>query len=146
MTEVDFYILGANTQSEEKLAFTCRLVEKIYRLDRKVHIHTTSPSESARLDDLLWTYRDSTFLPHGIVGHTATAQSPISIGHSEDFGKINDVLINLTDEVPSFFSQFLRLSELVSGDESAKSAARKRFSFYKTRGYPLKTHNLENDG
>ena len=145
MTEIDFYILDGN-QSETKLQFACKLVAKIYRLNRKVHIHTDSASESTQLDDLLWTYHEGSFLPHDVIGNVHTAKSPISIGHSEECGEINDVLVNLSDEVPLFFSRFLRLSEVVSSTASAKSLARHRYTFYKERGYPLKTHNLGQHG
>ena len=53
-----------------------------------------------------------------------------------------DVLINLTDEVPEFFSQFHRLAELVAADEASRNAGRERFRYYRDRGYELHTHNV----
>jgi DNA polymerase-3 subunit chi len=36
------------------------------------------------------------------------------------------------------------VAEVVDGDESRKAQGRERFRFYKDRGYPLKTNNLDN--
>ena len=51
-------------------------------------------------------------------------------------------MLNLTHEVPLFFSQFNRVAELVDADENARSQARNRFKFYKDRGYELDTHDM----
>ena len=64
------------------------------------------------------------------------------IGYQELIPEIHDVLLNLTDEVPLFFSQFDRVAEFVDADENSRSLARSRFKFYKDRGYDLTTHEL----
>ena len=53
----------------------------------------------------------------------------------------DDMLINLTQAEPSFFSRFTHLVELVSADEQDKVAARKRYTFYRDRGYEIKSIN-----
>jgi DNA polymerase-3 subunit chi len=50
-----------------------------------------------------------------------------------------DLLINLDDEWPPFFSRFERLVEIVGTEEDNKVKARSRYKFYKDRGYPLQT-------
>ena len=52
------------------------------------------------------------------------------------------MLINLHASPPPFFSRFERLAEIVGIDEAEASAARKRYRFYRERGYELRTHNL----
>jgi DNA polymerase-3 subunit chi len=42
-----------------------------------------------------------------------------------------------------FFSRFERVAELVSGDADVRQQGRKRYSFYKDRGYPLRTHEIK---
>jgi len=53
-----------------------------------------------------------------------------------------DLLINLSDQVPLFFSRFERVAEIVGGNEAARKQARERFRFYRDRGYPLNSHEL----
>ncbi len=53
-----------------------------------------------------------------------------------------DVLVNLGQDVPSWFSRYARVAELVSGDEAARQAGRDRFRFYRDRGIEPETHQL----
>jgi DNA polymerase III subunit chi len=143
MTQVDFYILNDNKTGALPL-FTCRLTEKAYRQGHQIYIHTESDSQLRQLDELLWTFRDGSFLPHRI--HEAdsdiAADQPILLGHAVEPEGPGDVLLNLAGEVPVFFSRFNRVAELVGGNDSQIAAARSRYRFYKDRGYTLNTHYL----
>jgi len=141
MTQVDFYILNG-TQPGALPLFTCRLAEKAYKQGHQVYIHTDSGQQLQQLDDLLWTFRDGSFLPHGIHPAATPGEQPILLGHGDGPEGPGDVLLNLAAEVPSFFSSFNRVAELVGGDDRQVAAARSRYRFYKDRGYTLKTHNL----
>jgi len=143
MTQVDFYILN-DAQPAALPVFTCRLTEKAYRQGHQVYIHTASDRQLRQLDDLLWTFRDGSFLPHRIhaAGVDSDGEQPILLGHALEPEGPGDVLLNLAGEVPAFFSRFNRVAELVGGDDSQIAAARDRYRFYKDRGYSLNTHNL----
>jgi DNA polymerase-3 subunit chi len=52
------------------------------------------------------------------------------------------VLISLASAIPSFFSRFGRVADVVGATEEAKQQARERFRFYRERGYSLQTHSL----
>jgi DNA polymerase-3 subunit chi len=141
MTQVDFYILS-DAQPGALPLFTCRLTEKAYRQGHQVYIHTDSGQQLRHLDDLLWTYRDGSFLPHAVQEAGCSSAQPILLGHAVEPEGPGDVLLNLAGEVPAFFSRFNRVAELVGGDDSQVAAARSRYRFYKDRGYELNTHNL----
>jgi len=143
MTQVDFYILNDSKPAALPL-FTCRLTEKAYRQGHQVYIHTETEQQLKQLDELLWTFRDGSFLPHRIhaVGSDTAGDQPILLGHTAEPEGPGDVLLNLAEAVPSFFSRFNRVAELVGGDDSQIAAARGRYRFYKDRGYSLNTHNL----
>ena len=70
------------------------------------------------------------------------SESHVSIGYCHEPAGRRDVLINLSPEVPVFFSRFRRTLEVVSGSDSDRSDSRERYRFYKARGYPLNHHNL----
>ena len=72
----------------------------------------------------------------------SSSPEPVLLGEGIDPADEHDVLVNLSDGVPPFFSRFDRVAELVGGDETARAAARARYRFYQDRGYSLETHKL----
>lgn len=141
MTQIDFYILSEQSALDRDL-LSCRLAEKVYKLGKRLYIHTTSQTEASRIDDLLWTYRDGSFIPHEIYRAGQAGESPVVIGHHEEPEAEADVLINLAPSVPLFFSHFERVAEIIPPQDEEKRCGRERFRFYRERGYALKTHNL----
>lgn len=141
MTQVDFYILKDNSPEARPL-FTCRLAEKAYKQGHQVYINTESAPQLTQLDDLLWTFRAGSFLPHAVYAGATDAEQPILLGHAVEPEGPVDVLVNLDSAVPPWFSRFDRVAELVGAGEDARAAARERYRFYQDRGYTLKTHKL----
>ena len=141
MTQVDFYILDENANGN-RFTLACRLAEKIYHQGRRVFINTQSQDEARHMDRLLWTFRQGSFVPHASLEKANPSTTPVIIGCSGEAGNENDVLINLTHQVPNFFSRFERVAELIDREADIKSAGRQRFKFYRDRGYPLNTHNI----
>jgi DNA polymerase-3 subunit chi len=140
MTDIDFYILASEAPHAREI-MACRLAEKVYKLGRTVHIHTSSAAESQALDQLLWTFRAGSFVPHTLAANDRDDMAtPVVIGHAIEPKQNTDVLINLGDSVPLFFSRFNRVSEIITDRE--KTAGRERFRFYRDRGYPLKSHKI----
>jgi len=142
VTRVDFYLLSTTT-AHDREKFACRLTEKAWKSRHKVYLHSHSERETEQLDKLLWTFRPESFIPHETIESGDSGLSPVLLGcHEMPQLSAHDVLINLAPEVPSFFSRFERVIELINEDESIKSAGRERYRFYKTRGYALETHKI----
>jgi DNA polymerase-3 subunit chi len=142
MARIDFYILNQAGQHSRQ-SFACRLAEKAYRLDNTVHIHAGSPGDAERLDDLLWTFRDGSFVPHERITSFADGrESPVTIGCEDEHVEPRDLLINLSDEIPSCAEAFPRVAELVTSDDDCKQLGRKRFAAYRDQGHSLETHNV----
>lgn len=143
MTKIDFYLLtGSGQQAREAMA--CKLIEKIFKLQHKLYIHTESQQDAQRLDDLLWTFRPGSFIPHAIYRPGQLPDTPIVIGCQDQSPDYGEVLLNLAHNVPLFFSQFDRVAEVVDAEDNARALARTRFKFYKDRGYELSTHEIAN--
>jgi DNA polymerase III subunit chi len=142
MTQVDFYVLDEQATGN-RYTLACRLSEKIYHQGRRIFIHTASDEETRHMDRLLWTFRQGSFVPHGKAGDCDPAVTPVIIGHQDDTGEEHDVLINLKPEVPTFFSRFERVAELIDKEPQVVSAGRERFRFYRDRGYPLNKHDIK---
>ena len=142
MSRVDFYLLS-QSGVESRYAFACRLAEKAYRLNNTVQIHAANEQDAHRIDDLLWTIRDGSFVPHDTGADIASSQAaPVRISSGTAEVEPRDLLINLCDEIPAFAEAFPRVAELVSSDETCKQESRKRFAAYRDKGHTLETHNV----
>ncbi len=141
MARVDFYVLNQSGEQARR-HFACKLAEKAYRLENTVHIVAGSRADAERLDELLWTFRDGSFVPHHIVTAPGDLESPISIGCDADEVEPRDLLINLCDEVPAAARSFARVAELVSSDQDSKQRSRERYSLYRDQGHEINTHKL----
>lgn len=139
MTRVDFYVLESGTR-ETLFQFICRLTEKAWRKGNRIFLHCHDDKTASTLDGLLWSYRDISFLPHALV--VDDDNSPIGIGVAADPPKSYDLLINLADSVPDFFSRFERVIETTGIDDQHRQLARDRYRYYQQRGYPLETHKI----
>ena len=140
MSRIDFYILGDAGEAARNV-FACKLAEKAYRMKHSVHIRTADPGLANQLDELLWTFRDGSFVPHEIASAGRTPESPVTIGDREGIGA-SDLLINLADHLPADIGAFARIAEIVSSDEDSKQRSRKRFTEYRDQGHTLETHTL----
>ena len=142
MARVDFYVL-AQAEERARQMLACKLAEKAWRLENTVYIHAKDRSDAERMDELLWTFRDGSFVPHGLAGRNdGTELSPIVIGCGTQDVEARDLLINLCDEIPPFVEGFPRVAELVTSDENCRKASRRRYAAYRDQGHELNTHNL----
>ena len=139
---VDFYLLD-EPEGGGREAVACRIAEKAWRHGHRVHVHVDSPESARRLDDLLWTWRDESFVPHGTCAtDEETCREPVSIGWGTLPPFAQDMLLNLDDGVPDGFDRFGRVAEVVGGAESSRVAGRERFRRYRDEGCEPVTHRL----
>ena len=138
MTRIDFY-----RYAEDKQRLACRLAAKAYAKPSKLVVYSPDAKVLADFDRNLWTFQATGFLPHCFADSPLAAETPIVLASSGDALPHHDVLLNLADEWPPFFSSFERLLEIVATDETDKELARARYSFYKKRGYEIQVNNIE---
>lgn len=139
-TRVDFYILDQPGQAS-RLQFACRLSEKAFVLDNHVFAHTADARLARELDQLLWTFRQNSFVPHEVLDDDPP-NAPVRIGTDTRVEERGDLLINLSDSVPPFVTGFARIAEIVDGDETARSRGRERFQQYRDMGITPETHRI----
>lgn len=139
---IDFYVLSEDLpDARERLS--CRLAEKAWKLGHRVYVHAGSTAQAAAIDDLLWTFRDGSFVPHARASDRSEPAPPVLIGSSgEAPPDAADVLINLDNEVPDFYTRFARIAEIVEPLEPARAAGRARFRFYREHGFEPQSHNV----
>lgn len=135
MTRIDFH-----SNVPDRITYACRLTRKARAANCQVVLLARDRQDLMLLDEALWTFAEQEFLPHVLAGDPLAAQTPIILTDRDDAElPHHHVLVNLTAATPAHFARFERMIEVISSDESEKSAGRERFRFYKQRGYPL-TH------
>jgi DNA polymerase-3 subunit chi len=139
MTRVGFYVVQAAEQGQ-RLRVAVRLADKAFQQGHRIFINAVDEAQARTLDELLWSFRPASFLPHGL--HGQEHSDTIAIGWGQEPDKHNDLLINLQLDIPSFFSRFQRVAEVVTQDPASLQALRKSWKFYKERGYQLEKHDL----
>jgi DNA polymerase-3 subunit chi len=92
---------------------------------------------------MLWQFREDAFVPHALLNaEDAPADCPVSIGWHPEPGHHHDVIINLSPELPAFFSRFERLVEVVVQNDDVLDYTRQHFRFLKDRGYPIEHKDM----
>lgn len=139
MTKVGFYVIQS-AQPEARLTVAARLADKAFQAGHRIFINANDEHQARQLDELLWSHRPGSFLPHGL--HGDEYSDTIAIGWGQEPARHNDLLINLQLEIPPFFSRFNRVAEVVTQDAGSLEALRDAWRFYKARGYQLEKHDL----
>ncbi|HBH36511.1 MAG TPA: DNA polymerase III subunit chi [Gammaproteobacteria bacterium] len=141
MTRIDFYILNEKAR-HDRFFLSCRITEKAWHQKHRIMIQANSEQEARHMNQLLWTFRDQSFIPHELLPQADLKTTPVVIGWGDDAADECDVLINLATEIPPFFSRFERLVEIVDHDLAHKQVSRDHYRYYQERGYPLTNHKL----
>ena len=137
MTKVDFY-----TGVEDKLRTACKLSHKAMQNGLRVLLHTPDETTTAALDQLLWHYPATAFIPHCRSHETTANDIPVVLSHTSEPFPHHELLISLHTTNLPFFSRFERVIEIVSRDEDDARLGRERFGFYRDRGYEIRHFNL----
>jgi DNA polymerase-3 subunit chi len=139
VTRVGFYVVQAADQAQ-RLQVAVRLADKAFQQGHNIFINAVDEDQARTLDQLLWSFRPASFLPHGL--HGEEQSDTIAIGWGQEPAGHNDLLINLQLEIPGFFSRFRRVAEVVTQDPESLQALRRSWTFYKARGYQLEKHDV----
>lgn len=129
MTRIDFH-----SKVEDKLLYTCRLIRKARAANSRVVV-LGERSELDQLDQALWEFSATDFLPHVWLNNELANQTPILFMEDERVKPPHhDLLINLSTHIPSSFADYARLIEVVADIEDELELARTRFRHYKQQG------------
>ncbi len=121
MSDVLFYHL----ESQPLERVLPQLVEKSLERGWRALIETTSRERAQAIDTLLWTYRDDSFVPHGIAGGEADADQPVLIATDATNPNGANVRFFVDRAVPASGEGYERIVYLFSGhDPEAVTEAR----------------------
>jgi len=101
------------------------LIEKSLERGWRVVVEASSPERVQRLDQALWTYRDDSFLPHGVAGGEDDADQPVILTTERGNPNAADVRFYIDRAVPDGKGAYQRLVFMFDGhDPDAVSEAR----------------------
>ena len=121
MSEILFYHL--ETQPLERVLPV--LLER--SLERGWHavVETSSRERAEALDAMLWTYRDDSFLPHGVAGDATDPDQPVLIATDDGNANAAQVRFYVDRAVPQTGEGYTRIVYMFSGhDPDAVTEAR----------------------
>ena len=142
MVEVSFYILPSTSLQERDL-FACKLIEKAYRSGQFCYVLTDNAEQSRHLDDLLWTFRAGSFIPHQLyTGELPDIDNVILIGSIPAPENWQKTLFNLSSHYPEITSKTERILEILDNSETTKEAGRDRYRRYQQSGMTVTAHKI----
>lgn len=137
--KIDFYLLD----KAEPFEFACKLLEKAYNKGHKVFVYCKNLEDSEHLDELLWTYKDNSFIPHNLQGEGPMPPPAVQIGYTSEPNGFDDILLNLSPTIAPFHQKFQRILHIVTNNEEEKEISRSHYRFYKKQGFIINTIRTE---
>lgn len=139
---VDFYLLNTS-EPQDKWVFACRLLEKAYLRGHQVFVYCNDQQDAENLDELLWTFKEDSFIPHHLQGEGPEPPPAVQIGYGQEPRGFREILINLANTIPPFYSRFKRVIEIVANEETAKQLSRLHYREYRANACELQTHTID---
>ena len=141
MPNVTFYLLIAEKYNAEQ--FACRLVDNAWRQGHVIHLHLRDEQHCSTMDQLLWQWREDSFIPHSIAGTTTEhADSPVTLGYRSPGLTHSQLVINLADDSPDFLHRFSRICEIVTQTPERLALSREKFKHYRQAGLQPDVHKF----
>jgi DNA polymerase-3 subunit chi len=107
-----------------------------------VFVYCQHEEDAIEMDELLWSFEQTSFIPHNLQGEGPHAKPPVQIGYGHNAQGFHDILINLSMQVPVFCQKFNRVCEIVLNDEEYKQEKRQSFRIYKEQNFSIQTHQI----
>ena len=134
MAEVRFYHL-LHLPLERALP---KLLEKVLEHGHRAIVLADSKDRVDILNSILWTYEESSWLPHGSASDGPTETQPIFLTADEENPNHADVLVTIDGSKPTKIRGFVRIIDMFDGqNEDLVLAARRRWLAYKDLGYNM---------
>ena len=127
------------TQSRMEMR-ACEIAERFYIQGNKLQIIATDQQQAVRLDDLLWTFKPDSFVPHGFFeGEKDEPTPPVVITIDEEKISGYEFLLMLNYCPVQIVGQFSQIIHLVVVDNRERlDASRHYWTQLKEAGFTLR--------
>ncbi|MEC7676981.1 MAG: DNA polymerase III subunit chi [Pseudomonadota bacterium] len=135
---VNFYSLE---KSQDLHLSVCTLIRELYKLGGQIII-CDFHYNLEKIDKLLWTFEQNSFLPHKIYEPKVTLDTPILLLTEKYLNNLlifkeYDSLINNFDEPIIQAENHFKVYEFVESSEEKKIISRKKYTIYKNNNFDL---------
>lgn len=138
-TEIIFLTLSV----ANKLRVVCDVVENEFSVGNKVVINVADDNDGKTLDNMIWSWKQSSFIPHNFTELLAGAkQDPviISTNISENISYDTLVLVDPADlEICNTYKKVIDFAEKYN--PTKLETDRKRYKLYRDKKYKIETLN-----
>lgn len=133
MTRVEFITL----ERPEKARLLCELAEEFFLQGERVLILIQDDNQGVTLDQFMWTWRKSAFIPHVYDnGAVECFDEPVVVTTREENANGAGVLVAGRPCSLEFARQFRRVIDFAElHDEQLREASRHRFRCYREAGF-----------
>lgn len=137
-TTVDFIEIEAPNWE----AGLCDRVAGLFDEGARVYVWAPSQAAAVRLDDLLWTWREETFVPHALWSGEAAFDEPVAVGWNPGNPNGAEVLVLAGDQpaealLPCISAYPRVLDFIPKAEKTATEAARNRYRAFRDAGLTL---------
>jgi DNA polymerase-3 subunit chi len=140
--EVDFYVL-IEAGEAGVLRAACGVTEQGWAQGLRVYVLARDDDEATRFDELLWTLRADSFVPHERWNGDGEPTARVTVSALDSPPATPDLLVNLGAPVPAWFRDCRRIAEFVGADAPLKEAGRHRYREYREAGAQLRMHEVQ---
>jgi DNA polymerase-3 subunit chi len=143
MTDIRFYHMEQATLDQA----LPMIVMKAWQSGENVMVRVPDKREASRLNDLLWSFRGDSFIPHGMDGDKHADQQPVFVTvNDENVNEANILILTHGCTHPSV-GDFKMTCEMLDGRvESQITDARSRWKTYKDDGHDLTYWQQDENG
>ena len=135
MDKVSFYLF--ETSPERQVESACRLCRKILKQPERIWLYCADADLQQQLDERLWSFDPSSFIPHGIDQESATICISSRLPEQSDW-----IVFNFNNQALEQIDKFSHIIEIIENNESAKQLGREKFKQYRRLGIEPRTFKL----
>ncbi len=127
MAKISFYLFEKSPERQVESA--CRLCRKILRQSARIWLLCEDAELRQQLDERLWTFDTSGFIPHGIDQPQAGVCISAQLPDAQDW-----IIFNFNNQALEQYSKFSHIIEIIENNEPAKIIGREKFKQYRRLG------------
>lgn len=117
----------------------CEIAEENYARGRRLQIIALDQEQAERLDDLLWTFKPDSFIPHGLwAGSPDQPEQPVVITTRKEQVPGMDSLLMMGYCEVDLVSRFSHAVHLVVDNEERLDSSRRYWTLLKDAGFSLR--------
>ena len=123
------------------------LLERTLQKGWRALVRSTMTDRLEQLDAWLWSWRDDSFLPHGLAEEPLADRQPVLLTTGQENANKAQALFLIDNAEPGDLAGFERCLLLFDGrDEAATGAARERWRVFKASGLTVTYWRQQPDG